>query len=194
VAAGWQLLGRPSRAVGAPAAAVAGLLGPVLSTYTAVLIANTAVPAWHEARRELPFVFAGSSLASAGGACMALTPRPHAGPARALAIAGALVELTADTCMQRRLDPVVRRSYNGEPPRTLHRAARACAVGGACAAAAGGRSRAAAVAGGAALVAGAALQRWAIFKAGIASSRDPEQTVVPQRERRAERSTDERPA
>jgi hypothetical protein len=92
--------------------------------------------------------------------------------------------------VQRRLDPVVRRAYEGEPARTLHHAARACALGGACAAAVAGRSRAAAVAGGAALVAGAALQRWAIFKAGIASSRDPDQTVVPQRERRGERSAD----
>jgi hypothetical protein len=103
-----------------------------------------------------------------------------------MAVAGALVELAADACMQRRLDPVVRRSYETEPARRLHLAARACAVGGACAAAGlGGRSRAAAAGGGAALVAGAALQRWAIFKAGIASSRDPEQTVGPQRARRA---------
>jgi hypothetical protein len=33
-------------------------------------------------------------------------------------------------------------------------------------------------------VAGSALQRWAIFKAGIASSQDPDQTVAPQRARR----------
>jgi hypothetical protein len=184
--AGWQLLDLPPRSVGAPATAAAGLLGPVLSTYTAVLIANTAVPAWHEARRELPFVFAGSSLASAGGACMVLTSPRRAAPARAMAVAGAIVELAADIRMERRLDPVVRRSYEVAPAHGLHLAARACAVGGACVAAGlGGRSRAAAVAGGAALVAGSALQRWAIFKAGIASSRDPEQTVAPQRARRA---------
>jgi hypothetical protein len=186
LAAGWQLLDRPPLAVGAPAAAAAALLGPVLSTYTAVLIANTAVPAWHEARHELPFVFAGSSLASAGGACMVLTSPRHAAPARAMAVAGAVLELAADARMQRRLDAVVRRSYEVSPARALHGAARACVVGGACVAAAlGGRSRAAAVAGGAALAAGAALTRWAIFKAGIASSRDPDQTVAPQRERRA---------
>lgn len=184
-AAGWQLFGLVPRAVGAPAAAAAGVLGPVLSTYTAVLLANTAVPAWHEARRELPFVFAGSSLASAGGACVLFTPARHAAPARAMAVAGALVELAADTCMERRLDPVVRRSYEAGPARRLHLAARACAVGGAALVAGlGGRSRAAAVGGGAALVAGAASQRWAVFKAGIASSRDPEQTVAPQRARR----------
>jgi DMSO reductase anchor subunit len=187
LAAGWQLLDRPPRAIGAPAAAAAALLGPVLSTYTAVLIANTSVPAWHEARRELPFVFAGSSLAAAAGACMALTAPRDASPARALAVAGALLELAADERMQRELHPVVRRAYDDPPVRALHRAARACAVGGACLAAAlGGRSRAAAVAGGAVLLAGSACQRWAIFKAGIASSRDPDQTVVPQRARKAQ--------
>ena len=44
------------------------MLGLPLATYTAALIANTAVPAWHEARRELPFVFAAGAAASAGAA------------------------------------------------------------------------------------------------------------------------------
>ncbi|MDA0644670.1 NrfD/PsrC family molybdoenzyme membrane anchor subunit, partial [Nonomuraea ferruginea] len=48
-----------------PAAGDAALLatavtGPLTATYTAVLVADTAVPAWHEAYRELPFLFAGS--------------------------------------------------------------------------------------------------------------------------------------
>jgi hypothetical protein len=103
-----------------------------------------------------------------------------------MAVAGALTELAADLRMERRLDPVLRRSYASGAPRALHLAARACAVGGAgLVAGLGGRSRAAAVGGGAALVAAAALQRWAIFRAGIASARDPEQTVAPQRARTA---------
>ncbi|MBV8955275.1 MAG: polysulfide reductase NrfD, partial [Solirubrobacterales bacterium] len=36
---------------------VAALAGLPLSTYTAALLANTAIPVWHEARRTLPFVF-----------------------------------------------------------------------------------------------------------------------------------------
>jgi len=32
---------------------------------TAVLVSDTAVPAWHEARRELPFLFAGGALSEA---------------------------------------------------------------------------------------------------------------------------------
>ncbi|MFC7640325.1 NrfD/PsrC family molybdoenzyme membrane anchor subunit [Streptosporangium lutulentum] len=48
--------------------------GPLMATYTAVLLADTAVPAWHEAHRELPFLFAGSALASAGAMGMLATP------------------------------------------------------------------------------------------------------------------------
>ncbi len=48
---------------------VAALFGPLLSTYTATLVSNTAVPVWHEARHELPFIFGASAGASAGAAC-----------------------------------------------------------------------------------------------------------------------------
>ncbi len=60
------------------------LLGPALSTYTAVLITDTSVPVWHEARRELPVVFA----ASAGAAAAMLTSARNATPARRLAVGG----------------------------------------------------------------------------------------------------------
>src|SRR5918994_2442816 len=58
---------------------LSALLGPMLSTYTAVLIAATSVPVWQGARRELPFVFASSSAASAGSAAAILTPVEDAG-------------------------------------------------------------------------------------------------------------------
>src|SRR5256714_8013213 len=35
---------------------VAGLFGPPLATYTGVLVADTAIPVWHEARHELPWI------------------------------------------------------------------------------------------------------------------------------------------
>ena len=69
VASGCEALGTMPR-VKLAAQTVGGLLGLPLTTYTAALVANTAVPIWHEARRELPFVFAGSAAASAR-----LTPR-----------------------------------------------------------------------------------------------------------------------
>ncbi len=78
-------LPRLGRLAGVGAAA----FGPPLATYTAALVANTAVPAWHEAHRELPFVFAGSGAAAAGGLAMVLAPVAQSGPAFRLALAGA---------------------------------------------------------------------------------------------------------
>jgi len=190
LAAGWQLLGRPGARVGVPAQFATAVTGPLVSTYTAALVATTAVPVWHDARRRLPFLFAASSLAAAGGALAALTPVPAARAARALGVAGAAAELAVAHDMERRLDPRVRRSYEDGPARRPHRAARAATIAGAALlAAAGRRSRAAAVAGGLALCAGSALTRLAIFRAGSASADDPVQTVGPQRERLAGRQT-----
>ncbi|MDQ3456389.1 MAG: polysulfide reductase, partial [Actinomycetota bacterium] len=82
-------VGRHPR-LGRLAGAGATVLGPAMTTYTAVLLAATAVPGWHEAHRELPFVFARSALASAGGVrhsgwslVSAGCPRPTARGARA---------------------------------------------------------------------------------------------------------------
>ena len=75
------------RRLGPLGKAASPILGPALATYIAVLVADTAVPVWHEGHRELPFVFAGSAMASAGAAAAVLTPRAHAGPARRLSAA-----------------------------------------------------------------------------------------------------------
>ncbi len=64
-AAVTAVTGRLPRA-GAAATAAAALLGPAVASYTAVLAADTAVPAWHGAHRELPYVFAASATAAAG--------------------------------------------------------------------------------------------------------------------------------
>src|SRR6185437_4478087 len=78
---GW--FPRTSR-IARPAAALFGL---PLSTYTAALVANTAVPVWHEARRILPFVFGSGAALSAGAATVIITPPEHAAAARRLALA-----------------------------------------------------------------------------------------------------------
>jgi hypothetical protein len=49
--------------------------------------------------------------------------------------------------------------------------------------AAAARSRPAAVAAGLLMTAGAVLERWSVFKAGVQSATDPAATVVPQRGR-----------
>ena len=62
--------------------AVAAVFGGPLATYTGVLLANTAVPSWHAAHTQLPYVFGGSAMAAGGGIAMAFTPVEEAGPAR----------------------------------------------------------------------------------------------------------------
>jgi Polysulphide reductase, NrfD len=174
--------------LGRVAEVVSGLLGPALATYTGVLVANTAVPVWHEAGRELPLLFAGSALASAGAACTVLTPAADAGPARRLATVGALLELGAAGTMERRLGELAEPYHQG-PAGRYARLARGCTVlGAATVALAGARRRWAAVAGSGLLLAGSALERLAVYKAGFQSTRDPKYLVKPQRARAEARS------
>jgi DMSO reductase anchor subunit len=174
--------------VGRACEAVSALLGPALATYTAVLIADTSVPVWHEARRELPLVFAAGSAASAGAAAAILTPVGEAGPARRLAVGGALLEIGAVEVMQRRLGKFLAEPYERGEGRRFDELSKALSgAGAALMALAGRKSRPAAVAGGALVLAGAALERWSVFKAGFQSARDPKYTVMPQRERLRDR-------
>ena len=169
VAAACDVLG-VLRPVGRAAEGTAALLGPGLATYTAVLIGDTAIPAWHQAHRELPFVFAGSAAASAGAAAAILTPVEAAGPARRLAVLGAIGELAAAAAMKRRLGALAE-PYAREPVRSLDRMAQSFSITGAALLGLLGRRRAAAIAGGACLLAGSLCQRFAIFRAGFESAR-----------------------
>jgi hypothetical protein len=158
-------------------------LGLPLTTYTAALIANTAVPAWHEARHDLPFVFGASSLASAGAIATMTAPAGDVTPVRAMAVAGALAEAGLSQAMEHRLGPL-RQAYSTGVAGRFGKLARGLSIGGAgVLAAAGGRSRPARLAGGAMVCAGALAMRWSVFKAGSQSAADPGQTVLPQRER-----------
>jgi Polysulphide reductase, NrfD len=160
------------------------LLGLPLATYTAVLIADTSVPVWHEARRNLPLVFAASSAASAGAAAAILTPVEDAGPARRLAVGGALLEIGAMEAMKRRLGDFLAEPYEQDEAERYDKIAKGLSsLGAAVTAFAGRKSRLAAIAGGALILAGAACERWSVFKAGFQSARDPKYTVMPQRER-----------
>lgn len=169
--------------LGRVAEGVAALLGPGLATYTAVLVADTSVPVWHEGRRELPLVFAASSAASAGAAAAMLTAAEHAGPARRLAVGGALLEIGAVEVMKYRMGEFLAEPYEQEAGRYDKLARTLSGAGAAVMGFVGRRSRKAAIAGGAMILAGAALERWSVYKAGFQSSRDPKYTVMPQRER-----------
>ena len=167
----------------------AGLLGTLVSTYTGALIADTAVPAWHDGHRELPFLFASSALLASGGMGLILSPRSENSPAWRMAVLGGASELVAAQLYERRLG-LVRESLNSGTAGRRMRIAKALTAGGVVTAALlGRRNRPVAAVAGAALVAASAFTRFGIFAAGMRSAEDPKYTVEPQRERLRERST-----
>ena len=166
------------------AEAVSFVAGPPLATYTGTLLADTAIPVWHEARHELPWLF-GASAAASAGAATTLFAGEEAGPARRLAILGAAGALGLKEIMRRRLGFVGEVYEQGEAGRYGRLSKGLTAAGAALLAARGKRSRAAAITGSALVLAGELALRWSVFKAGFQSARDPRYTVIPQRERLA---------
>lgn len=181
VAAATAVAGRRLR-VGAVATAATGVLGPAVSTYTAALIADTAVPAWHDGYREMPFVFAGSSATAAGGIGLVLAPSTQAAPARRLAFVGAATELVAVTTMKRRLGMVAEPYHQGRAGR-LMQFGQALTGAGLALAVAGRRRRIVSIGAGMLLAAASAVTRFGIFEAGRQSAADPRYVVEPQRAR-----------
>jgi len=181
-AAASDLTGRMPRAAAAAAAA-----GPAVATYTAALIADTAVPAWHDGHRHLPFLFAASAVTAAAGLGLAAAPRAENEPVRRLGVAAGSAELIIESLMKHQMG-MVAGAYEEGRAKQLGQAARALAVSGVLTAGlAGHRSRPAAAAAGAALLAASALTRFAIFDAGLNSAADPRYTVIPQRLRQRQR-------
>jgi formate-dependent nitrite reductase membrane component NrfD len=177
------VLGRLLGGAATPAGALAALAAPAVASYTAVLLSNTATPSWHEAHRELPFVFVGSAAAAAGGLGMIGASLDDARPARRLAVGGAFLELAAERKMEQSMGITAEPLHTGTAGRLMSASRALITVGALTAAFLGGRSRTASVLAGSALMAGSACTRFGVFEAGQASARDPKYTVVPQRER-----------
>ncbi|MFJ1539732.1 NrfD/PsrC family molybdoenzyme membrane anchor subunit [Micromonospora chalcea] len=175
---------------GHAAGVVAAVTAPALATYTGVLLADTAVPSWHEAYPELPAIFAGSALASGAGVGLVAAPPGQAGPARRLAVAGAAMELWGSHRVENRLG-LLSEPYTQGTPGKLLRAGRALTAAGVVGALVGRRSRVLSVLSGGALIAASVCTRFGIFHGGVASARDPRYTVVPQRERVDRRAADQ---
>jgi DMSO reductase anchor subunit len=189
LAAGLNLLDEDRRG-GAPEI-LAAALGAPLATYTAALVTHSAIPAWSEARVEMPFVFAASATASAAGAAMLTVPADEAEAARRLGIAAAIAEEGITALMHKRLGPLAE-SYKKGTAGRFQKAARACTVAGAAAFAASdphfpirmsNRRSLLSMAGGTLLLAGSVCKRWAVFKAGFQSAEDPTQVIQTQHER-----------
>ncbi|WAP54031.1 NrfD/PsrC family molybdoenzyme membrane anchor subunit [Streptomyces sp. S465] len=177
-----DLTGRLPRA-GRAATVAAALLGPAVASYTAVLAADTAVPAWHDGYRELPYLFVGSAATAAGGMALLASPVAENAPARGVALLGTAVETAAVKAMERRLGVVAETYREGRAGRLMRTAEALSAAGALGGALLGRRSRTAAALSGAALLAASACTRFGVFHAGMRSAKDPKYTVLPQRER-----------
>lgn len=162
-------------------AGVAAVTGSVVATYTAVLIADTATPVWHESRRELPFVFAASATASAG-AMTALLSALAGSPdqvARSIGVVGALGEVAALHDMTRRLGDLS--TYDSDPTTRRHSlVAKVLSVAGAIGLVAARRNRVATAISSAAVLGGSLAMRLSVMRAGTASANDPRSVLVQQ--------------
>ncbi|MEO6159357.1 MAG: NrfD/PsrC family molybdoenzyme membrane anchor subunit [Ilumatobacteraceae bacterium] len=158
---------------------VAGLVGPGIATYTGVLVADTATPVWHEARRELPMLFAASATASAGGvtaALSAISGRADASAARIGAI-GAVAEVMVAAVMRRRLGNLD--TYTSDDSaRRLDHASRVLSLAGGALLMAGRKRRIVAAIGGLAVAAGSVCERLSVMRAGTASANDPQSVLM----------------
>lgn len=96
------LPGRTGGALGDTAGLAAGALAPLLGTYTAVLVGDTAVPVWRATRRELPLLF-GASATTAAVSTLELfdLDEREAAVTRRLGITAKVAELAAGEAVER---------------------------------------------------------------------------------------------
>lgn len=183
-------LRRTARSAGRAATPVTGVLGPLLATYTGVLLSDTSVPAWAGAKSHLPYIFGSSGALAGSGVLMALTDPDYAGPARVLALVGSGSELYAMHQLKEEMDPTIREVYEKDAPGTLLKASEVMVMGGAVGTAGavalqalGRNSRPLSVLSGIALVIGSGLTRFGVLHAGHNSVKDPKYVVQPQKRR-----------
>ena len=176
---GWALLDsvRGRRGLGA-AGATSAVTGAMLSTYTGVLIGNTAIPVWSATRRRLPLWFAAASAASLASLLELVGP-PRRAPR---ALLGYRVAAKAAALVGAGAVAAAARTAGVAAPLRAGRSGRMWRGAGWLGAASliatlVGRPRLAGALGTAAALIG----RFAIVEAGRASAADPRATFEPQR-------------
>ena len=154
---------------------LSGLLGVPLAGYTGVLIANTAVPVWNEARTSLPALFIASAMAGAAQVLKLLKlPWQAYSVVNTFGICGSLAELAAGYVVEQHAGrvPIVGKPLREGLSGALWKASKVLTATS-IALSVFGRSRKAWRAGAICGTAGAIALRFAIFHAGKASARDP---------------------
>lgn len=188
LAAGSAALALAGRApaVADVAGAAAGVLGLPMSTYTAVLVSNSSTPVWRAMHTSLPWLFAASAVTGATALLdlMDLNEAEERAVTR-LGVAAKAAELAAATAVEREASTVGR---VGAPLHdglsgALWKAAKAATAASLAISLMPGRTRWKRTAAGALATSGAVATRFAIWRAGVASARDPRATFEQQRAR-----------
>jgi hypothetical protein len=193
IAAASELTG-VLRPIGRIFEAIAALLGPAMSVYTSVLIGDTVVPAWHHGRSSMPAVFAATSAATAGAAGMAFTPVAFARPARRLALFGGLAMPIALERLHMELGPRQEEAYSKGEAGFFSKAARLLNLAGLTAAVFAKENDVAAKIAGALILSAGLAERFAVFRAGCISAKDPSYTIDAQRRRIGNRPQPQTPS
>lgn len=183
-----SLRGHGRRPRATVAGIASGVAGTLLSTYTGVLIGNTAVPVWHATRNRLPPWFAASSAAALGSLLALAAPSSaddrEARVIRTYTAAAQLAELAGARAVVAAAERsgVAGPFHHGRAAR-LWRASRWLGAAGLAATLWPGGGRTRAVIAGVLGTAAALLSRFAIVDAGRHSAADPRATFGPQRAR-----------
>jgi formate-dependent nitrite reductase membrane component NrfD len=167
---------------------ISGVFGAALATYTGVLVSNTAIPVWQEARSWMPVLFAASGAATAGSVIdMVHTGKAARHVGRIFGTAGRVAELAATMQVEKAASAIEK---VGEP---LHRGgtgflwktATALTLASLTMSLLPGRSRKMRIASGVLGAAGSLCMRFAVHYIANASARDPRATIQQQRARPA---------
>lgn len=181
------------RPVGRVFEGIAALLGPPMAVYTAVLVGDTVVPAWHYGRTSMPALFAATSAATAGAVGMLFTPARFARPARRLALIGGLSIPIALERLHVELGARQQQAYEEKQAGFFSKAAKLLNIAGLVATVfAKDNDAAGKIAGSLLLVAGLA-ERFSVFRAGCVSAKDPSFTIDAQRGRIGDRPQPQTP-
>lgn len=153
-----------------------GITGILLSGYTGVLLGYSAIPAWRETRRTLPILFLASGISGAASTLelSGLTKREDA-VVHAFSIGGLLTELAAAKALEIEIKNYrhTEKTIHTGTPGFLWKAGRMMSAAALILALLPGRSKAKKTVTAILEGAGAMSMRFAIFKAGQVSARDP---------------------
>lgn len=171
-------------AVGDAAALGAGVMGIPMTGYTAILLTNTAVPVWQQARRALPPLFVSSAIASSASLLQLLRlTDAEERMVRRFAVIGSIGELAAELAVEREaatVDRVARPLKEGRSGLLL-RAARALTAVSLVVNLLPGTGRWKRAVAGITGTAGSIAVKFGITEAGKASAGDPRATFSQQR-------------